>query len=702
MRPYVAACAAAAVLALAAYGADDILLADFEGADYGEWKAEGEAFGAGPARGTLPGQMQVSGFQGKGLVNSFLKGDKTTGTLTSPDFTISRKYVSFLVGGGGLAGKTCVNLLVEGKVVRTAAGPNTQPGGSEKLEPAQWEVGELQGKTARIQVVDDATEGWGHVNFDHVVLTDRRTPAMVSNAQREMALEKRYLNLPVKNKAGKRRMTIAVDGAAVRKFDIELADAEPDFWAFVDMEAYKGKTATITVDKLREDSPALKLIEQGDTLKGAEDLYREKLRPQFHFTQKRGWNNDPNGMVYYKGEYHLYYQHNPYGTEWANMHWGHAVSKDLVHWQELPIALYPWTMAKDHCFSGSAAVDWDNTGGFQTGDEKTIVAAFTDTGCGEALAFSNDRGRTFTYYQGNPVFKHGGRDPKILWYKPGKHWVMACYDERQPHGQNIAILTSQDLKTWNLESHIRGYFECPEIFELAVDGKADHTRWVIYAADAKYAIGRFDGKTFTPDHEGKHQVHWGAYYASQTFSDAPDGRRIQIGWGRINMEGMPFNQMLTFPCELSLRTTEDGIRMFAKPVKEIELLHARKHERQNVAVRPGENVVLPTAGELFDIRAEFEVGQAKSFGLNIAGRKITYNAADGKLEGMPLKPVNGKVRMQVLVDRSSIEVCGNDGRVCQTNGFRGSGNIASVEAFSDGGEAKLTSLEVCELKSAWE
>ena len=153
-----------------------------------------------------------------------------------------------------------------------------------------------------------------------------------------------------------------------------------------------------------QDSGDLRAVVSSDTIQGAEDLYREKHRPQFHFSSRRGWNNDSNGLVFYQGEYHLYYQHNPYGWNWGNMHWGHAVSTDLVHWQELPIALYPRQFG-DWCFSGSAVVDADNTGGFKAGEQDVIVAAYTSTGRGECIAYSNDQGRTFTDYPGNPVVK---------------------------------------------------------------------------------------------------------------------------------------------------------------------------------------------------------------------------------------------------------------------------------------------------------
>ena len=169
-----------------------------------------------------------------------------------------------------------------------------------------------------------------------------------------------------------------------------------------------------------------------------------------------------------------------------------------------------------------------------------MVLAFTDTGCGESLAYSTDRGKTWKYYEGNPVIKHRGRDPKLIWYarartsrstpRRGRHWVIAVYDEDAGARPEHRHLHSKDLKEWTRESNIPGYFECAEIFELPVDGDPAKTKWVIFAADAKYAIGHFDGKKFTPEHEGKHQVHWGPYYASQCFSNPPDGRVVQIGW----------------------------------------------------------------------------------------------------------------------------------------------------------------------------
>ncbi len=681
----------------------DVVFADFEGPDYGDWVVTGEAFGKGPARGALPGQMPVTGFKGKGLVSSFHGGDDSTGTLASPEFEIQRHHVTFLIGGGHHPGKACINLLVGGKVVRTATGPNKVPGGTERLEPASWDVKEFAGKKARIEIVDRAKGGWGHVNVDHVVFTDRKPPGVLLDARREVAIEKRYLSFPVKTGGQKRRLSLSVDGKPYRELEIELADGKPDFWAFLDAGEMKGKKAILQVDRLPEGSPALKAIEQGDQIKGAEQFYKEKRRPQFHFTSRVGWLNDPNGLVCSKGEFHLFYQHNPYGWGWGNMHWGHAVSKDLVHWQELPIALSPRKFG-DWCFSGSAVVDRANTGGWKKGAEDVLVAAYTSTGRGECIAYSTDRGRTWAEPPGNPVVRHAGRDPKLLWHAPTKKWVMAVYDEHAGK-QWIAFHSSPDLKKWTFQSRIEGFYECPDLFELPVDGKADKKKWVTYAADGKYVLGQFDGKAFEAD-PGKHQLWHGNFYAAQTFSDAPDGRRIQIGWAQgIAFPGMPFNQQMTLPCELSLRTTPAGVRMFAQPVKEIETLRVKGDACSGGLLKPGRAHRAKTEGELLDVLAEFSRTDAEAFGLTVRGVAITYDvkkealACQGRV--VHLKGSAGKVRLRVLVDRASIEVFAQDGAAALVVPHAAPAESKSVEAFTRGGDTRVGKLEVHQLKSAW-
>ena len=263
--------------------------------------------------GKLPNQMPVSGFLGKGLVNSFSGGDAATGTLTSSEFKVERRYLTFLIGGGKDAARLALNLVVGGNVVRTATGPNDRPGGSEDLAPASWDVGDFAGRTAVIQIVDRATGGWGHINVDHIIQTDHKPPGVLTNATRAFKVETRYLNLPIKNRSKARVVTLFVDGQSIVQNTIELADDQPDWWAPLDVSAWKGKKVTIQVDALQEDSRALTAIEPSDAIKGVESLYREPLRGQLHFSPRRGWNNDPNGLVYFRGEYHLFFQHNPYG-----------------------------------------------------------------------------------------------------------------------------------------------------------------------------------------------------------------------------------------------------------------------------------------------------------------------------------------------------------------------------------------------------
>jgi fructan beta-fructosidase len=679
----------------------DVLIADFEGETYGDWKTTGTAFGTGPARGTLPGQMPVSGYLGKGLVNSFNGGDKSTGTLTSPPFKIERRYINFLIGGGKYPGKTCVNLLVDDKVVRTATGPNDKPGGSEALDWAAWDVAEFEGKKAVIQVVDDATGGWGHINVDHIVQADRkRTTELV---RREIANERRYLNLPVKHGAPKRRVRFEVGGQTVREFDIELSDAKPDFWAFADVSPFRGKKLVIET-KLPDGSKALEAVTASDEIAGGADLYREKHRPQFHFTSRRGWLNDPNGLVYAAGEWHLFYQHNPYGWDWGNMHWGHAVSKDLFHWQELPEALYP-KRYDDWCFSGSAVVDHDNSSGWRKGKEPLLACAFTSTGRGECIAYSNDLGRTWTEFEGNPVVKHAGRDPKLIWHAPSKKWVMAVYDETGG-ARDVAFYASSDLKKWEFQSRVGGFFECPDLFPLPVDGDAKNVKWLLSAADGHYLVGQFDGTKFVKE-SGKHQVWYGNFYAAQTYDSAPDDRRIQIGWGNgITFPGQPFNQQMTCPVELTLRTTDDGVRLCALPVKEIESLADGKRSWKDVTLKAGINPLAEVKGELFDLRAEFRPAGAGQVIFTLRGVPLVYDVGKQQLscqgKTAPLKPrKDGSVRLRILVDRGSVEAFGNDGQVALSAGVLVPADNQSLVLSAKGDETTVGALEVRTLKSAW-
>ena len=520
-----------------------------------------------------------------------------------------------------------------------------------------------------------------------------------SQWEKEVTVNRKYLVLPIRDQGRDCQLDLTIDGEKVRSYECDIAP-DPEsvaFYAYFTLDVYRGKRATVS---LRGGTrTGFELIRQSDNIPGEETFYTDPDRPQFHFSQKVGWNNDANGMVYYDGQWHLYFQHNPVSRGAHNMTWGHTVSGDLVHWEQQGNAIFPKTMAREWCFSGSAVVDKTNSAGFQTGKEKTLVAVFTDTGCGECLAYSNDRGLTFTYYQNNPVVKHNGRDPKVIWYAPGGHWVMAVHDEEEGvHG--IAFYSSTNLKDWERQSKLPGYHECPELFELPINGNKVNTRWIVFGADAKYAIGAFDGKKFTPEHEGKHTLHYGQYYASQTFSNPPDGRRIQVGWAQT-CAGRTFSQTFSFPHRLTLRTTDDGIRMFAEPVREIEQIHKKTHTARRKELCDGKPVRLDVSGDIFDITATFRVGDAKVLGLDIGGNRIEYHVEDGRLQDAPLKPVGGKVTIRVLVDRPMLEIIGNNGRVYITRGREKKGKVKTVEAFAVGGTADLAGIEINELESIW-
>jgi fructan beta-fructosidase len=521
---------------------------------------------------------------------------------------------------------------------------------------------------------------------------------------RALTVKERFVLFPVQEDVPVRRVRVSAGERIVREFDIKLALTKPHYEVFLDAQSFQGQTLKLETD-LPQGSNSLDQVRLSADVPDAGGLYRESRRPQFHFTSQRGWLNDPNGLVWFDGEYHLFYQHNPYGWDWGNMHWGHAVSSDLVRWSELPIALYPKTYG-DWCFSGSAVVDRRNTSGFGTDGSPPLVLAYTSTGRGECIAFSRDRGCTWTEYATNPVVKHTGRDPRLLWHEPTKRWVMAVYDETGG-ARSIAFHSSPDLKNWRFESRIDGFFECPELFELPVAGNAGTRLWVLHAADGAYQLGQFDGRRFEPT-TPKARVWYGNFYASQTFSDTPDHRRIQIGWANgITFPGEPFNQQMTVACELTLRPTADGPRLFARPAAELASLRQSEHILYGFTLAAGERKLEGLVGRLLDIDIEAEVGEKGAFEVGVRGTMVAYDGVKkvltcGKVSA-PLAPERTTVRLRILLDRGSIEVFGNDGRVAvsaprDTSADKPHVSIA-VPATSP--PVKIRSIHVFELASAW-
>jgi sucrose-6-phosphate hydrolase SacC (GH32 family) len=536
-----------------------------------------------------------------------------------------------------------------------------------------------------------------------------------------VSLDKRYLLLPVKNGGAKSHAALLVDGVAVREFDIELSD-KPDWFAHLDVSNWKGKQAVLRVANIAGDSRAPDLVATSDEIWHADSLYSEPLRGQLHFSTARGRSNDPNGLVFYRGEYHLFYQHNPYGWSGGNQHWGHAVSDDLVHWKELGDTLYPDDAGM--MYSGSGVVDWKNTSGLGKDGNPPLVLLYT--ACGQmlkkpwvqGLAYSLD-GRDFTKFPGNPVVKpvaSGNRDPKVIWHEPSGKWVMCLYghypskdlDDQGKPKQNdvIYFLSSSNLKDWTLMSQTEGLFECPDFFELPVDGSDQKKKWVLTVGNGDYLIGGFDGQRFTPETPVLTGQPVRGLYASQTFSDEPQGRVVQIGWLRTDAPGMPFNQSMGLPRELRLTSTTDGLRLTYTPVQELESLRAKSYDAGSVTLQPDSaNPLAEVKAELVELRAEFEPGVTGETTFLVRGAKILYDAKSQELSvnntRIPAPLHDGKLNLTIYCDRTALEIFVSDGLTYIPMPFQAKADNRTVEVRVTGGATKFTALQAYELKSIW-
>lgn len=350
----------------------------------------------------------------------------------------------------------------------------------------------------------------------------------------------------------------------------------------------------------------------------------------------------------------------------------------------------------DFAFSGSAVVDTANTSGFGTKAAPALVAAFTSTGRGECIAYSVDRGRTWTEYEKNPVVKHEGRDPKLVWHAPTNKWVMAVYDEKDGgKDKGVSFHTSPDLKTWSFASRIGDFYECPDLVELSVQGSPGEKRWVLYGADGRYLLGAFDGKSFTPD--GPKQTLWhGAFYAAQTFANAPDGRCIQLGWARgIDTPKLSFNQRMTIPVDLTLRRTPAGLRLVADPVPELAQACGPAVTKRNVVLGadPAKLADIPAAA---DVRVELALGTAKAVRLNIRGVELRYDVKAGRLTTgkitAPARAEGGRLTLRIVTDRQSVEVFTPDGTALSLAAPADA--KGGMTAAADGGAATVDTLTV--------
>ncbi len=696
-----------------ACAAEDLTVADFEGTDFGGWKATGEAFGQAPAKGGIDGQMKVEGFSGKGFINSFHGSDESTGTLVSPPFNIERKHLNFLIGGGGFPGETCMNLRSQGKVVRTATGPNTYPGGSERLDWETWDVSDLMEKTVTLEIIDSRKGTWGHVNVDQIVQS--HTPRTVEIRQ-QLTVNQRYLVWPVSlDTKLKKRFFMTLDGEdkPFTYYDICLTD-HPDFWVFTDLANFQGRKLTITGKLPGALQEGWKKVALNPTYPGEAEIYHEPLRPQYHFTSRRGWLNDPNGLVWKDGVWHLFYQHNPYNHGWDNMTWGHATSPDLFHWKELPPALFP--DAEGYMYSGSAVVAPKGKSGFPVKGENALVLAYTANGrlsyvagleCVQSIASSDDNGRTFHKFAKNPVIPHvraENRDPKVHWHEATQRWILNLYYD----ANDYAIYTSPDLVKWEktCDYQIPGEGECPDMFELPVNGDPKNTRWVVWGANGKYMLGGFDGRKFTAE-SGPHRHYFGSAYAGQSYDNAPAGRRVHIGWMRDagpGLQGAPFNLQMTLPMDFTLRNTGGGPRLWAEPSDEVTKLRESTKEWKNLVIGPYDiDPLADFGGGQFEIEAVIDTNsEATEMGFKIFDQypavwkkeDQTFTGAEGAQA-----PVDGKLRIRLFVDTVSLEVFING--TYTSRYLRQTPGMKPAKTVATGGSVRFESLKIHTLRSAW-
>jgi len=424
-------------------------------------------------------------------------------------------------------------------------------------------------------------------------------------------------------------------------------------------------------------------------------------RPAYHFTTQQGFLNDPNGLIYFEGVFHLFFQFNPVvlhpgvARPYDLCYWGHAVSSDLIHFEELEPVRF---QHNGHAaFSGSAVVDWHNSSGLQKSSQPPLVAAYTSWGEGQCLAFSSDGGFGWEGYKNNPVltlpgdekktFLHSARDPKIFYDEAREKWIMIIYQNRdQKEDKGFSFFSSKNLKEWQFESHLSGFYVCPDLFQLPVEGESG-TKWVLL--DWKqYAIGNFDGKKFTPESE-MNPLDWGkSFSASQTWNNISkaDGRRIQIAWlnseSDDNFPDLPYSQQLSFPCELGLRRDGEKIRLCRNPIMELEKVKKTLRKEKSRMLHLTQNLLEGLNSYSFNLTFCLDLSGMTRIEFKIRDEIFSYDKSTQKAVFMgktaPLKLLDEKLEFNFLFDRSSVELFLNHGIVVFSNAIKITSPIANL------------------------
>lgn len=561
---------------------------------------------------------------------------------------------------------------------------------------------------------------------------------------------KTYLLLPVEESAPEASVNMLVNGKIVQNLRVRLALSKVDYLVPVDLTPYKdeGLAFDITTDNSRTNVRDVKAdaywshITLSDTF---DTTNTEKYRPLFHHTPAYGWMNDPNGMFYLDGTWHLCYQYNPYGSMWGNMNWGHSTSTDLVHWQQQPIAIQPDGLGT--IFSGSCVVDKDNTAGF---GQNAVIAIYTSAGATQmqSLAYSTDGGKTFTPYKHNPIITSDKecRDPHMFWHEKSGRWVMILAAALE---KEMWIYSSPDLVHWTKESAFgkgygaqEGVWECPDLFELPVPDEPGRTKWVlicninpggIYGGSAtQYFVGDFDGKTFTCDSDPSvtKWLDWGKdHYAAVSWSNAPQNRRTVVAWMSNwqyanNVPTQQYRSANSLPRELSLYDGGDGqLYVACTPSPEVESLRNGQPAVYSFSAKKEEVVKqLPAANDgVCEIDLTLGTGSADQVYItlaNDAGEKVimTYDlkqhtfAMDRKQSGLSdfsvdfpatttaPAPQGSFQHLRLFIDRCSIEAFEGEGRFAMTYLVFPTKPYSTISVSTDGGRCNVREMKVYALQ----
>jgi len=520
----------------------------------------------------------------------------------------------------------------------------------------------------------------------------------------------KYYLIPVKSGAPKVTVRLLnTEKECVGHFDLELGTtADNDFLACGVTPVPEGESFTLECSG--DCVPELSFT---DAYPEAPDGYASLERPKFHFSSRRGWLNDPNGLFYLDGRYHLFYQHNPYGTGWGNMHWGHAVSRDLLHWEEWADVLAPDEQGA--MFSGSAVVDFENVSGLGGGATPPVLLYYTAKGNEgiQCLAFSTDGGMSFRKYAGNPLIAttKDARDPNILWHKESQRWIMALYlGDQADH--TFAFYRSTDLLHWEMTDRhpfaVLPERECPGFIRLPVAGEPGVEKHIFLGANGIYWIGDFDGEGFLTE-SGPHFLFvrsgGNCLYAGQSWFNSADNRQLYLAWQQGDNGSKVFSQTMSIPVELKLRRFPEGLRLTANPVRELETLSSWCREFSEIAIDNARVPALSTGipeDDAWDL--EFEVADHSNLSLVICGNDFAFDAGKRVIRFCAAEfalPEGADFKVRILVDRNSYELFVSDGRIWYGKRLRNRPDRPLLAPGQLCGKGVLRNVKLRQVQSVW-